>query len=344
VKIRHASDADLPVLEQLWRAFAAEVPAPAHVHVDDAEELREIAEIVRDHVALVAEGTKTGDPLGFALARRRSSKLVRLTDLYVVPRARRRGVAEALVREVVDVYRSEGLEFLELEVQTDNAAARTVYGRWGFRENLLELVAPLEELGRRLGRGDEATSFGSIHVQTDDAGAVERAVRQFVPRLPGRSRGSMVTPPRNGWVAVYDDVCDREPAMLRRLARELSDRMGAVVIALGIEREQVARLIVHERGGVVDEYLSVPEYHGPLPPGDVVALAANPRVISRLTGADPSRIRAIARTAASPGELPPPRELLGQLAETMGIEGASYGWSDAPELDGAVRIDREGDS
>jgi ribosomal protein S18 acetylase RimI-like enzyme len=344
VRIRHANDADLPVLERLWRAFAAELPAPEHVEVDDAEELREIAEIVRDHVALVAEEAESGEPLGFALARRRSPKLVRLTDLYVVPEARRRGVAEAMVREVVDVYRSEGLEFLDLEVQTGNAAARSVYARWGFRENLLELVAPLEELGRRLGGGDEATSFGSIHVQTDDAGAVERAVRQFVPRLPGRSRGSIVAPPRNGWVGVYDDVCDREPAMLRRLARELSDRMGAVVIALGIEHEQVARLIVHDHGGVVDEYLSVPEYHGPLPPGDVVALAANPRVISRLTGADPSRIRAIARTAASPGELPPARQLLGQLAETMGIVGASYGWSDAPELDGAVRIDRERDT
>ena len=94
----------------------------------------------------------------------------------------------------------------------DNAAARTVYARWGFRENLLELVAPLDALAQRLGAGDESTSFGSIHVQTDDAGAVERAVRQFVPRLPGRSRGSIVAPPRNGWVAVYDDVCDRDPA------------------------------------------------------------------------------------------------------------------------------------
>ena len=85
----------------------------------------------------------------------------------------------------------------------------------------------------------------------------------------------------------------------------------------------------------------MPEYHGPLPPGDVVAMAANPRVISRLTGADPGRIRAVARTAASPAELPPARELVGQLAEAMGVEGASHGWSDAPELDGAVRLDRE---
>jgi ribosomal protein S18 acetylase RimI-like enzyme len=341
VRIRRATEADLPLLERLWRAFAAEVPEPDHVDVDDAEELREIAEIVRGEVAVLAEEAEDSEPLGFALARRRSPKLARLTDLYVVPEARRRRVAEALVRQVVDDYRSHGVEFLELEVMADNTAARAVYARWGFRENLLELVSPLDALGRRLAAGDESTSFGSIHVQTDDVGAVERAVRQFVPRLPGRSRGSLVAPPRNGWVAVYDDVCDRDPAMLRRLARELSDRMGAVVVALGIEREQVARLILFDRGGVVDEYLSVPEFHGPLPPGDVVALAANPTVISRLTGADPALIRAGARTASSPGELPPARELLGELAATLRIEGATHGWSDAPELEGAVQVVRE---
>jgi ribosomal protein S18 acetylase RimI-like enzyme len=341
VRIRRATEADLPLLTRLWGAFHDEVPEPPHVDVDHAEELREIAGIVSGEVALVAEDADGSEPLGFALARRRGSKLARLTDLYVTPEARRRGVAEALVRQVVDEYRSHGVEFLDLEVMADNAAARTIYARWGFRESLLELVAPLDALSRRLAVGDESTSFGSIHVQTDNVGAVERAVRQFVPRLPGRSRGSIVAPPRNGWVAVYDDVCDRDPAMLRRLARELSDRMGAVVVALGIEREQVARLILFDRGGVVDEYLSVPEYHGPLPPGDVVALAANPTVISRLTGADPALIRAVARTASSPAELPPPRELLGDLAEALRIEGATHGWADAPDLEGAVKVVRE---
>ena len=91
-------------------------------------------------------------------------------------------------------------------------------------------------------------------------------MRQFVPRLPGRSRGSLVSPPRHGWVTVYDDVCDREPAMLRRLARELSDRIGSVVLAARGRRDLVARLILLDRGGVVDEYLSVPEIDGPLPP------------------------------------------------------------------------------
>ena len=148
-------------------------------------------------------------------------------------------------------------------------------------------------------------SFGSIHVQTDDVDAVVRAVRQFVPRLPGGSQGSVVLPPREGWTSAYDELTDREPEMLRRLARELSDRMGAFVLVDGASRRgSVVRYMALERGRVVDEYLSVPEYYGPLPPGEVIALGANPRLMARLTGADADAVRATARTATTPEELP----------------------------------------
>ena len=72
----------------------------------------------------------------------------------------------------------------------------------------------------------------------------------------------------------------------------------------------------------------------------MIALAANPRVVARLTGADPAAVRAVARTATSPAELPPPRELLAAIAEAIGLEGAEHGWEDAPELAGAVRVER----
>ena len=70
----------------------------------------------------------------------------------------------------------------------------------------------------------------------------------------------------------------------------------------------------------------MPEHYGALPPGDVIALAANPRVVARLTGADPGLIRAVARTAAAPAELPPAQELLEAIAAAIGLEGADHGW------------------
>jgi acetyltransferase (GNAT) family protein len=253
--------------------------------------------------------------------------------------ARRSGAGTELMRAVLSEFRSLGIEQLDLDVQASNAVARSLYTRWGLRDEVMIMVGSVADLEARIGR-QEAASFGSIHFQSDDLNAVVPAVRQFVPRLPGSSRGSIVAPPRNGWIAVYDDVCDRNPDMLRRLAREISDRTGAVTCLLGLEREELVRMILFERGRIVDEYLSVPEFYGPLPPGDVVGLAANPTVVSRLTGADPAIVRRIARTAPSPADLPPPQELLAALAQALGIEGGTHGWSDAPTLEGAITVER----
>ena len=85
------------------------------------------------------------------------------------------------------------------------------------------------------------------------------------------------------------------------------------------------RYVLFDRGCVADEYASVPEYYGPLPPGDVVALGANPTVVARLTGAEPARVRAVARTASSPDELPPAPELLARARRSLGLEGAGRG-------------------
>jgi hypothetical protein len=79
-------------------------------------------------------------------------------------------------------------------------------------------IAPLEE---RLGEKPAGESFGSVHVQTDDQAGIARAIERFVPRL-FRSRATVVSAPRNGWIGVYNDVASREPDRLRRLAGELS--------------------------------------------------------------------------------------------------------------------------
>jgi ribosomal protein S18 acetylase RimI-like enzyme len=340
MNVRRAGPADFEAIAALWREFDHEVPPPIHEGPADAEkELAEVAEVLATEIAFVAEADD-GAPIGFALARRRSPALGTLTDLFVRQAERRSGIGTELMREVLAAFGALGIEMIDLDVVASNANARSLYGRWGFRDEVVIMVGEVAALEARLGV-QEAASFGSIHLQSDDLSAVERAVRQFVPRLPGGSRGSLVVPPRNGWTTVYDDVCDRNPEMLRRLARELSDRIGAVTVLLGVERDELVRMILFERGRIVDEYLSVPEFYGPLPPGDVVGLAANPTVVSRLTGAKPEVVRGIARTATAPVDLPPARDLLSDLAGAMGVAGAGHGWADAPDLDGVVRVERE---
>jgi ribosomal protein S18 acetylase RimI-like enzyme len=338
MKVRPAAANDFDAIAELWRLFDHELPPPTHEGPADVEkELREVSEIIASEIALVAE-EDDGTPIGFALAKQRAPGFGTLTDLYVARDARRSGIATELMREVLAAFRERGIDHFDLDVLASNTVARSLYARWGLKDEVVIMTGSVSGLEERLG-GQEASSFGSIHLQSDDLSAVEQAVRQFVPRLPGGSRGSLVAPPRGGWIAVYDDVCDRNPEMLRRLARELSDRMGSVTLLLGVEREELVRMILFERGRIVDEYLSVPEFYGPLPPGDVVGLAANPTVVARLTGADPGAVRRVARTAPSPADLPPARELLGNLAAVIGVDGVESGWADAPRLEGSVRIE-----
>ena len=249
-------------------------------------------------------------------------------------------IDEVPTEEALKRLREEARERGEQEVVVETShEAGDAWVRAGFHEEARIFRAPLDLLDRLLA-GAKEPSFGSVQVQTDDLDAVVRAVRQFVPRLPGGSAGSVVAPPRNGWTAVYDELCDREPEMLRRLAREVSDRMGVVVLLIGVEEGSVVRFVFFERGRVMDEYLSVPEYHGPLPPGDVIGLGANPTVVARLTGTEPARVREVARTARHAGQLPPARELISQIADILGVEGAGHGYVGAENIPGAHLVAR----
>ena len=154
-------------------------------------------------------------------------------------------------------------------------------------------------------------------------------MRQFVPRLPGHSGAAPSRRRGNGWIAVYDEACDRDPGCCAGSPSELSERTGAVVIAIGVEHGEVVQYLL-EPGRMVDEYLSVPDQYGALPPGDAIALAANPRVVARLTGADPAAVRAAPARPPSPDLLPPPRELIASIADDdRGVRGGA-----AARLDG----------
>ena len=91
------------------------------------------------------------------------------------------------------------------------------------------------------------------------------------------------------------------------------------MLTIGVEDGALVHYTLLDRGRVADEYASLPEYHGPLPPGDVIGLGANPTVVARLTGADTGRVRAVARTAKAAEELPPAQELSAQLADVLGV-------------------------
>ena len=123
-----------------------------------------------------------------------------------------------------------------------------------------------------------------------------------------------------GWIRIGDPLLDGDRAAQSKLAQELSDRLGAVVVALAVEHGAVVRFKLYERGRMVDEYLSVPTFYGPISKGDELALEANPTLVARLTGADRDAVRRTARTAPEPAGLPPAEELYEQIARLMRLE------------------------
>lgn len=325
--IREATEADFAVLEELIAAYLDEHwrrPYPPGPLPDSY--LREGRVVVA-----VAEGVVVGIAKG---ALRQGVGHVSL--VYVRPDARGEGGGKELVRDLVTYFREQGVEHVSLNVEVPNEEALAYWRRLGFTDYRRSLLTDIGSLEERLS-GGAVPSTGSVHVQSDDQSAIEKAVARFAPRVV-RSRATVVSAPANGWIGVYDEVADAEPERLRKLASELSYISGGVVIALSAERGAVVRLIAFERGQMMDEYLSVPEYYGALPPGDAMALRANPTLLARLTGAEPASIRAVARTADSPAELPPAEELLPELAEALGIQGAGLDLDAAQRLKGAVTV------
>jgi hypothetical protein len=224
-------------------------------------------------------------------------------------------VTKALLRACAEVAREQGAETLSLEVLLANEVGRAAWQQLGFKDVWVGMAQPLATLDVRLAQAEDAGDWrATTHVQSDDEVSVERAVGQFLPRLAAAEVRS-----NESWMRVTDPVLDRDRDAHGRLAKELSERLGAVTVALALEGP-VVRFRLYERGRMVDEYLSVPTYYGALPKGDELALAANPTLVSRLTGADRDDVKRVARNASSAAELPAAPELYEQIARLMGLE------------------------
>ena len=287
--IRVATKDDRALILALRAEFEAEIPP--ELWVDDDANYEWTVVLLADDVA-------------FAALDRKGDRTWLLDMLYVKPEARGKGLGTELIRAAADHAREQGAEMLALEVQERNAGARRLYDRLGFTTYDRLLATPITAL---LGAvAATAETIGAVHVQNDDSEKVQRDAAKALRREPEVTLG-------DGWTRV-----EAKPEELRNLARELSFTTG-VSVALSLEAGAVVRYVLFDRGSMVDEYLSVPEYFGALPPGDVISLGANPTVVARLTNADPARVRTVARTAASPAELPPAQELYEQIAAVLGV-------------------------
>lgn len=312
MKVRPATEADEQALRELWEEFEAATPWDVEDPETWADEWPDTLDDIRTGGVFLAEDEQGAVGVARIEATVRGRAHIQL--VHVRERGRRQGIATALMRECVAHAQAEGARSVTLDVLASNENAQVVWRRLGFRETAHLMAIPTDTLAQRLTDGPSGEQRATTHVQTDDEVSVERAVAQFMPRLEHADVRA-----GESWIRIADPVLDRDHDAHARFAKELSDRLGAVTVALGLEGE-VVRFRLYERGLMVDEYLSVPSYYGALPMGDELALAANPTLVARLTGADRDEVRRVARTASSPADLPPAAELYEQLAALMGLE------------------------
>ena len=119
--VRAATFADAPALMELEAAARAERPQDLHMQTS-ALSCPVLVALDRD--GAVAGFARTIDGPGGCLT---------LIELYVARSQRRRGCGSALVAAVVAAARAAGREGVSLGVNADNARARRLYGRHGFR-------------------------------------------------------------------------------------------------------------------------------------------------------------------------------------------------------------------
>jgi ribosomal protein S18 acetylase RimI-like enzyme len=138
VRIRPATGADAERLRELWDAFTAETsytPYPTHPFTP---------RLLADNTVLVAD--LDGAVRGTLYLSTANAGFGFVFGVYVVPEARRAGVAEALLRAAARILREDGRQYLVLGVDTPNAAARALYDKLGFADQARTLRADVDDL------------------------------------------------------------------------------------------------------------------------------------------------------------------------------------------------------
>jgi ribosomal protein S18 acetylase RimI-like enzyme len=162
VRVRPYRAADRPTLEDFFDAFQDElvamddlhrlVRAPgygAHAAVQCRRDVREergrllIAELDGRPVGFAAGVVRSPGPQAQLSAR--VGLYGRVTELYVEPGARRRGIATVCSPDWTATSGRAGGETVRVEVFVPNLTARRLYARLGYRERDLELIRPLRE-------------------------------------------------------------------------------------------------------------------------------------------------------------------------------------------------------
>jgi GNAT superfamily N-acetyltransferase len=125
--IRRATKDDQELLRELWTAFEAELPGPEYLRESWEEAWSDLAQTVRDGVALIAEEDGRAVGFVFCVLGDTGRRTAHVTDIYVRPDARNQGIGRALLAGIREPARSAGLQQASLELLFRHSDARRLY-------------------------------------------------------------------------------------------------------------------------------------------------------------------------------------------------------------------------
>ncbi|QFU83535.1 GNAT family N-acetyltransferase [Natronorubrum aibiense] len=150
--IERASPSDIDAVAELWVRLARDQRAyDSVVRADDNREtMREALAAHQVNDGLFVARLE-GELVGFASFTVEHGSLEldatrgHLSNIYVEPDVRSRGIGTALLEAVEDALADRGVEVLVLEVMADNEAARRFYDRHGYDTHRVAMTRSLED-------------------------------------------------------------------------------------------------------------------------------------------------------------------------------------------------------
>jgi len=148
--VRAGSADDLKALDPLWRRFYEDQREQGMRSVVPNTGFAEWLAAMRPGLgrfAYLVVAEESGRLVGFVAGRVRAmprhlggEAAGWITEVWVEPSHRSRGVAAAMVGVSVDWFRGQGIRRIELQIVVGNDAARRLYARLGFAEELVQMV------------------------------------------------------------------------------------------------------------------------------------------------------------------------------------------------------------
>jgi GNAT superfamily N-acetyltransferase len=150
VVIREATAENLPALRELWERLYAHQQLHgmlAELATDGFELWTQALSRVIGRFACVLIADCAGAPVGFLAGRVRtptppfrSDPVGFISEVYVDEAHRGGGAGRLLVESAKEWFRRQGIHRIELQVLAGNTAAREAYRRWGWQEELVQMV------------------------------------------------------------------------------------------------------------------------------------------------------------------------------------------------------------